>query len=57
MEAALAALAADGFDARRNGHGLLVRVDTGRRAAPVAALLRAQIPVLDLRLEDDAWTD
>jgi len=49
--AALAALAHEGFDARRNGHGVLVRVAAGNRAAPVSALVQADIAVHDLSLE------
>jgi ABC-type multidrug transport system ATPase subunit len=56
IEAALAALAEAGFEARRNGHGLRVRVATGRRALPLATLLAAGIPVDDLSLEERTWS-
>ena len=47
-------LDAGGYAARRNGHGVLVDVAPGRRAAPVAALLAAGVPLEDLTLEDAA---
>lgn len=51
MEPALGILAREGFEARRNGHGLVVRVAAGKRAAPVAVLVRADIDVHDLAIE------
>ena len=56
LEAAIAGLAAGGFEARRNGHGVRVRVTTGERGAPLASLTRAEIPFHDLSLEEQPWT-
>lgn len=53
---ALAALAQAGYQAQANGGGLRVRVAPGRRAEPVAILLRAQVEVEDLSLEEGGWT-
>ena len=52
LDEALAVLSAGGFDASRNGHGVLVRVPVGQRAEPLAALWRAGIEVQDLSLEE-----
>jgi len=54
--AALAALARGGFQTHANGRGILVRVAAGRRAAPVEALVAADVAVEDLMMEDGAWT-
>lgn len=51
MGEALAVLTREGFDARRNGHGVVVRVAAGNRAAPVTVLVQADIAVHDLTLE------
>jgi len=56
IDSALALLDARGFEARRNGHGIRVRVATGQRAAPLATLVEAEIPLTDLSLEDEPWT-
>jgi ABC-type multidrug transport system ATPase subunit len=56
VDGALAALASRGFRARKNGHGLLVDVGTGSRAAPVSALLADGIEVVDLQMEEKSWT-
>jgi ABC-type multidrug transport system ATPase subunit len=56
VEGALAVLVARGFQARRNGHGLLVEVGEAGRAAPVSALLHGGIEVLDLMMEERTWT-
>ena len=52
LDEALAVLSAGGFDAVRNGHGVLVHVPVGHRAAPLSALWRAGIDVQDLSLEE-----
>lgn len=52
LDEAVAVLVAGGFDARRNGRGVHVRVPVGRRAEPLSALWRAGIDVGDLSLED-----
>lgn len=54
--AALAALARGGFETHANSRGILVRVAAGRRAAPVEALVAADVAVEDLMMEDGAWT-
>jgi ABC-type multidrug transport system ATPase subunit len=51
IDEALALLDAGGFQVRRNGHGVLVDVTPGKRAAPVTALLAAGVPLEDLSLE------
>jgi ABC-type multidrug transport system ATPase subunit len=56
VEHALATLAGDGFEARRNGTGILVGVTPGRRAAPVRTLLDRGIAIEDLAFEDTSWT-
>ena len=55
-DAAVALLVKLGFEARRNGHGILVRVAPGERAAPVQALVERGITVRDLALEEGGWT-
>lgn len=52
MDEALAVLAAGGYDARRNGHGVHVRIAVGRRAEPLSELWRAGIDVQDIALEE-----
>ncbi len=52
IETALSVLTSQGFEARRNGHGVKVRVATGERAAPLSALARAGIPPIDFQLEE-----
>lgn len=52
LDEAMAVLSAGGFDARRNGRGVHVRIAIGRRAEPLSALWRAGIDVHDLSLED-----
>lgn len=44
-----------GYEARRNGHGILVRVMPGDRAAPVRALMERGVAVRDLALEEGQW--
>jgi ABC-type multidrug transport system ATPase subunit len=56
LEVALALLAEKGFQARRNGRGLLVAVVPGDRAAPLAALFGAGIRVRDVATEEGPWT-
>lgn len=53
VEAALAALAARGYEARRNGRGVRVRVDPSANAAPLHALAEAGIAFDNLRLEGE----
>jgi ABC-type multidrug transport system ATPase subunit len=53
---ALDLLVAEGFAARRNGHGVLVDVAPGHRAEPLQRLLEEGIPVEDLALEEGSWT-
>ncbi len=55
-DAAVAVLVELGFVARRNGHGILVSVAPGERAAPVQALVERGITVRDLALEEGGWT-
>lgn len=56
VDAALAALAAAGYPARRNGLGVLVQVPPGERAVPVRVLLERGVAVDDLALEEGGWT-
>lgn len=51
LEDALGVLARDGFQARRNGVGVLVDVHTGEKARPIHSLSRAQIDVTDFEVE------
>uniref|UniRef100_A0A540VH43 ABC transporter ATP-binding protein n=2 Tax=Litorilinea aerophila TaxID=1204385 RepID=A0A540VH43_9CHLR len=51
LEEALAILQADGFQARRNGTGLLVAVAPGEKARPIHTLSRAHIPVIDFEID------
>lgn len=51
LDAALSALLADGFVARRNGTGVLVDVLPGDKARPIHTLSRAQIHVTDFEME------
>lgn len=51
MDNALAALHADGFEARRNGVGVLVQVPPDAKAAPIHTLSRANIHVTDFETE------
>ena len=48
---ALHALAQAGFTASRNGHGVLVDVLPGQKAAPIHALAAADIDVLDFEMQ------
>jgi len=50
FDAAVAHLRRDGFDARRNGTGVLVPVSDDRKARPFRVLHEAQIPVVDFDL-------
>ncbi|HET6350381.1 MAG TPA: hypothetical protein VFH88_14995, partial [Candidatus Krumholzibacteria bacterium] len=50
VDAALGALARDGFDASRNGHGVWVRIDPGEKAGPILCLARSDIRVKDFDL-------
>ncbi len=51
LDEALALLQADGFQARRNGTGLLVAVSPGEKARPIHTLSRAHIPVIDFEID------
>ncbi|RIK37658.1 MAG: ABC transporter ATP-binding protein [Chloroflexi bacterium] len=51
MDSALSVLHADGFDARRNGTGVLVQVAPGAKAGPIHSLSRADIHVTDFETE------
>ncbi len=51
MERALAALHAGGFEARRNGVGVLVQVPPDAKAAPIHTLSSADIHVMDFETE------
>ena len=47
---ALSHLVSEGFEVSRNGTGVYVRVDPEKKAAPVAVLIRAGLPVTDFEL-------
>ena len=51
LDAALAALQADGFNASRNGAGVLVEVHPGEKARPIHVLSHAAIDVTDFEME------
>jgi ABC-type multidrug transport system ATPase subunit len=51
MDSALQALHQDGFNARRNGAGLLVEVRPSEKAQPIHTLSRASITVTDFEME------
>lgn len=53
IDEALLALGERGFHARRNGHGIRVRVDRSANAGPLLALAEAGIPFESLRLEEE----
>lgn len=48
---ALSVLSMQGFEARRNGVGVLVQVHPGEKARPIQALSRASIEVTDFEVE------
>jgi len=54
---ALGMLADRGYAARRNGHGVLVRVRAGERATPLRILTDGGIGVTDFTLEDSGWIE
>lgn len=51
VDGALAVLAAGGFAAHANGHGVIVEVEPGAKAAPVHLLAQAEISVRDFEVE------
>lgn len=51
MDSAISVLHADGFDARRNGTGVLVQVAPDAKAGPIHSLSRADIHVTDFETE------
>jgi ABC-type multidrug transport system ATPase subunit len=51
MDNALSVLHADGFEARRNGTGVLVQVAPDAKAGPIHSLSRADIHVTDFETE------
>jgi ABC-type multidrug transport system ATPase subunit len=51
LDAALSVLQHDGFQARRNGVGVLVEVHPGEKAQPIHSLSRAHIAVSDFEME------
>ncbi|MEZ4727854.1 MAG: ABC transporter ATP-binding protein [Caldilineaceae bacterium] len=51
LDTALGVLQRDGFQARRNGVGVLVDVHPGEKAHPIHSLSRAQIAVTDFEME------
>lgn len=51
VEQALAVLQQGGFHASRNGHGVLVDVLPGAKAAPIHALAAAEIDVMDFEMQ------
>ncbi|MEZ4869969.1 MAG: ABC transporter ATP-binding protein [Caldilineaceae bacterium] len=51
LEDAVAVLQRDGFQARRNGVGVLVDVHPGQKAHPIHSLAQAQIMVTDFEVE------
>jgi ABC-type multidrug transport system ATPase subunit len=51
LDAAMTVLNAGGFDAHRNGAGLLVKVPAHEKAAPIRALTQANIVVRDFEFE------
>jgi ABC-type multidrug transport system ATPase subunit len=52
--AAVSTLTQQGFDARANRRGIVVRVPATDRASPVAALIHAGFAIQDIDLESDA---
>jgi ABC-type multidrug transport system ATPase subunit len=50
IDPALLALAQGGFSASRNGHGVIVDVLPGQKAAPIHALRDAEIDVIDFEM-------
>jgi nitrous oxidase accessory protein len=52
VESALAHLAGDGYEVSRNGTGIYVNVDPGKKAAPVLSLSDAGVPIADFDLEN-----
>jgi ABC-type multidrug transport system ATPase subunit len=51
IDPAMLALAQGGFTASRNGHGVLVDVLPGQKAAPIHALAAADIDVMDFEMQ------
>jgi hypothetical protein len=51
LDAALHVLQADGFNARRNGVGVIVEVPHGNKARPIHLLSQADITVTDFEME------
>lgn len=51
VDDALSVLATQGFEARRNGVGVLVQVSPNEKARPIQALSRASIEVTDFEVE------
>jgi hypothetical protein len=51
LDDALGVLQRDGFQARRNGVGVLVEVHPSEKARPFHSLSRAQIAVTDFEME------
>jgi ABC-type multidrug transport system ATPase subunit len=51
VDDALSVLTTQGFEARRNGVGVLVQVLPGEKARPIQALSRAAIEVTDFEVE------
>jgi len=56
LAAALGALRGQSFEVHPNGRGIRVRVAPGRRGAPVAILVKANVTVEDIWVEDGSWT-
>ena len=51
LDRAIAVLRADGFNARRNGVGVIVDVAHGEKARPIHTLRQADIHVTDFEME------
>ncbi|MHC5001580.1 MAG: ABC transporter ATP-binding protein [Planctomycetota bacterium] len=54
MQRAAEVLRSQGFPVALNGHGMLIRVQPGGKAAPIAALARERIDVRDFEITE-AW--
>ena len=54
IESAVVLLGANGFNADRNGHSIVIRVDQQRKAEPLLLLASSSIPVTDFELEEQA---
>jgi len=56
IAAALGVLGGQGFEVNPNGRGIRVRVAPGQRGAPVETLVRAEVGIEDIWVEDGSWT-